>query len=461
MTRIEHDDPVVRRRGRTFVHAAFMLFMAAFAIYPASFVHPDPKIVLTQSATALIVQLIMVLSIAMARSGRVTLAARTVAASLFVIFFAVMVAHGKLLNIVWHLSLCVIFVGFSERQRDIWVAAAVLFVFVVGHAVVFGPEPGQAGKLPSFLLLLFFLTIISYFQNTARNESIEALSHSLDLLRQQNDELVSAREQAEAASDAKSRLLNKVSHELRTPLHTIDGYASLVLEHVELEDELDADSIAGDVAHIQHAGAGLLHSIDNILAYSELERGASRANPSRVLLDQVFDEFDAQFRGQIVARGIGLVRDGDSGIELEVDRDMLQRILQNLMANALEFTREGSITLGARRIGPDVLVTVTDTGKGIALEDEQRIFEAFTQADDSVTRVHDGTGLGLTVCARFARAMGGTSARAHVRSCRPSARRSWTHSARWARPRRSSWSRAARRARRAARRRRRACRRPR
>ncbi|HEX2780578.1 MAG TPA: ATP-binding protein [Gemmatimonadaceae bacterium] len=211
---------------------------------------------------------------------------------------------------------------------------------------------------------------------------------------------------AVAASEAKSHFLASMSHELRTPLTAIIGY-----------EELLADGITGPVTDTQRHQLGrikasashLLGLIDEILTYSRMEAGSERAHIESVRVRDALDEAAAIICPLVDDRGLKLEIERPSCVEqrLQTDPQKLRQILVNLLSNAAKFTEHGTVTLGARREGRQMLFFVRDTGIGISDENQARIFEPFWQVDQRATRRVMGTGLGLTVSRRLAQMLGG------------------------------------------------------
>ena len=217
--------------------------------------------------------------------------------------------------------------------------------------------------------------------------------------------LEAARAAAEAASRTKSVFLANMSHELRTPLNAIIGYAELL---TELAAEAGDDVQLADLGKIRGAGRHLLAVISDILDISKIEAGML------ALADEVFDgrelvdEVVAALTHAIEQGGNTLVVDADPSLaRLRGDPTRLRQVLFNLLSNAAKFTERGSVTLRAGRGHGRLWFSVTDTGIGIPLAEQARIFEAFVQVDGSSTRRQGGTGLGLTITRRLCRLMGG------------------------------------------------------
>jgi signal transduction histidine kinase/CheY-like chemotaxis protein len=231
-------------------------------------------------------------------------------------------------------------------------------------------------------------------------------------LRELNEKLELARDEAIEASRAKSAFLANMSHELRTPLNAIIGYSEIVLEELRSAQ----DQVAADVQKIHGAGNHLLGIISDILDLSKIEAGRMElhietfsvrsmledvANTAQRLMSNNHNAFDLH-----VADDLG---------EMTADLTKVRQVLFNLLSNAAKFTERGRIALEVRRIASPTgdrsqdwfEFVVADNGIGMSVEQMNRLFQTFYQADSSTTRKYGGTGLGLAISRRFCQMMAG------------------------------------------------------
>jgi PAS domain S-box-containing protein len=220
------------------------------------------------------------------------------------------------------------------------------------------------------------------------------------------NELRRARGAAEAANQAKSDFLANMSHELRTPLNVIIGFTELILDR-QLGDISPAqEEYLGDV--IQSA-SHLLSLINDILDLTKVEAGKLELELSEVALPEILSRSLVILKEKALRHDIKLSTQIDGIPEsIVADERKVKQILYNLLANAIKFTPDGGeVTLRAEPADGLVLVTVQDSGVGIKHEDLQRIFHPFEQADSSLSRQYQGTGLGLSLTRNLVELHGG------------------------------------------------------
>ena len=218
------------------------------------------------------------------------------------------------------------------------------------------------------------------------------------------DELIAARDVAEAAAKSKSEFLANMSHELRTPLTSVIGFSGLLQasEALPAAERRYADRIAT-------SSEALLSVINDILDYSKLEEDAVGLDPVAFDPAAMVQAAASIIETQCEAKGLTLAikMSADLPEAIMGDEGRLRQVTLNFLSNAKKFTASGEIRLDVGVVGDRIRVAVTDSGIGIAPDKIDALFERFTQADASTTRVYGGTGLGLAICQRLIEMMGG------------------------------------------------------
>jgi signal transduction histidine kinase len=215
-----------------------------------------------------------------------------------------------------------------------------------------------------------------------------------------------ARYEAESANRAKSEFLAVMSHELRTPLNAIGGYAQLI--ELGVRGPV-TDQQRADLDRIMRSQTYLLSLINDVLNFAKIERGHLQVELADVPLAEVVNGMSDFVQPQLRARELSFTCEPcDPSVRVRADRDKVQQILLNLLSNALKFTGVGGrIVLRCVVREHEAVVSVSDTGRGIARDKLESIFEPFVQVDRRYKREQEGIGLGLAISRELARAMGG------------------------------------------------------
>src|SRR3989440_330385 len=242
------------------------------------------------------------------------------------------------------------------------------------------------------------------------NEMLGQIEEHEKEIQEVNEQLVQSEQRARAATQAKSHFLANMSHELRTPLNAIIGYSEMLQEEAQ---DSGQESFIPDLKKINRSGRHLLELINDVLDLSKIEAGK---------MELYLETFDISNLLEDVSTTVQLLVQKNSNVlevqcpanlgAMRADMTKVRQSLFNLLSNASKFTKNGKITLEAAREnsptnGDWIVFRVNDTGIGMTPEQQDRVFEAFSQADASTARDFGGTGLGLTITKTFCRMMGG------------------------------------------------------
>ncbi|MBN1953677.1 MAG: PAS-domain containing protein [Anaerolineae bacterium] len=243
----------------------------------------------------------------------------------------------------------------------------------------------------------------------------------VDVTRQKQAEvkLRQAKEEAEAAQETMKEFLANASHELRTPLTSIYGFGkwiqnglhSQIFPHVQAKDEKTQAAVADVstyISVISTQAERMIHLINDMLDLAKIEAGGLELDVRPLSLAEVIQQVTTINAPIFVEKNLELTLDVPEKLPMvRADRDSLIRILTNLIANAVKFTERGAVTCRARKEGGEIVVSIIDTGIGIAEADLARVFTKFGQVGDVQSKPHKGTGLGLAITKELVEAHGG------------------------------------------------------
>jgi signal transduction histidine kinase/CheY-like chemotaxis protein len=264
-------------------------------------------------------------------------------------------------------------------------------------------KPMQAG-ISGLLIVIEDITAAKQLQSLVLEVEIQRRQE----LTKQNIALDKARQLAESAASIKSVFLANMSHEIRTPMNAVVGLTNLLLETPLNSDQEDF------VSTIKLSADHLLKIINEILDFSKLESGEMRLESIQFNLNDQVEQVIEILANSAHRKNLHLSYWIAPRTPLLVvgDPTRLNQVLTNLIGNAIKFTHQGGVTIDVRPLASNdqettVRFTVTDTGIGIASDNQHKLFQSFSQADASTTRQYGGTGLGLAICQRLVNLMGG------------------------------------------------------
>ena len=218
-------------------------------------------------------------------------------------------------------------------------------------------------------------------------------------------ELIEAKEKAEESNRLKSAFLANMSHEIRTPMNGILGFAELLKNQ-----NLSSDDQKRYIGIMGKSGERMLNTINSIINISKIESGLVKVKIREVNIKAIMEFTYKFFKPEVESKGIQFfLKNGVSGKEaiIKTDNEKVNGILTNLVKNAIKFTFEGSVEFGSEKKGQYLEFYVKDTGIGIPQSQQQFIFERFRQGSESLERVYEGSGLGLSICKSYVEMLGG------------------------------------------------------
>ncbi|MET1254324.1 two-component regulator propeller domain-containing protein [Aliikangiella maris] len=246
------------------------------------------------------------------------------------------------------------------------------------------------------------------YQTEIANQQIKTIEAEKQTATARQQMAEDKRQMAEKASQAKSEYLAMMSHEIRTPINGVIGTAGILSELPLTKEQMNY------IDMIKVSGENLLYIVNDILDLSKLEAGKMTIEKVRFNLRDCIEQALDIFVKEIDEKKLELNLVANNNVPLEIisDSTRLRQVIVNLVGNAFKFTKKGSITvlISGKKISASkrqLTFAVQDTGKGIPIDKQTKIFEEFSQADDSTSRIYGGTGLGLTISQRIIKNLGG------------------------------------------------------
>jgi len=299
-------------------------------------------------------------------------------------------------------AICTAAVPLIARHR------ASLYAFVLPTLIPITIRLAFAGSAAQILLAIFSALVMygiflfGHELNRTIIESVQRRYENLDLieqLRHQTAVAEAARNEADRANQMKSRFLAAASHDLRQPLHALGLFSASLRRRVK-----DAE-VTDIVDHVYQSVETLEQMFDALLDISRLETGGTKAQSQPFALQPLFDRLMRDCRPDAEAKGLALSFVGTRGW-VQSDPMLVERILRNLVVNAIRHTPSGGVLVGCRRRASALSIEVWDTGPGIAREHQDRVFEEFYQVAENGAKTRQGLGLGLATVQRLSSILG-------------------------------------------------------
>ena len=237
-------------------------------------------------------------------------------------------------------------------------------------------------------------------------QAVKDLADASTQMASLNQLLGAARRVAEEAERAKAQFVANVSHELRTPLNMIIGFAEMMLSAPKGYGRIPA-ALRADLAVILRNSQHLAELIDDVLDLSQIEAGQMALTREMCSLKEIVDAATEALRPLFQSKGLYLTTDVPPDLTLYCDRTRIREVMLNLLSNGGRFAEQGGVHVRAWKEGAHAVVSIADTGPGIAPQDQEKLFQPFQQVDGSIRRRYGGSGLGLAISRHFVELHGG------------------------------------------------------
>ena len=407
------------------LHVLMLLLLLLLAIHEglAEFINPH-KLVITLLGIPMIFT--PVATLVLLSKNRVRAAGVVYLVGMWVAFTAIISLNGGIHHVALavYIALAVSAAWLFGYGAALWTAGVSIgatLVMAILETQHIGPShylPGTAFGvwmlvIESTLMGVVPVTLVLSSLRGALTQSLRAEAelklhqqHLEELVEQRTAELVEARDQAQSSNQAKSTFLANMSHELRTPLNAILGFSALVRGDSGLPEKHRKDL---DI--VNRSGEHLLTLIDDVLDMAKVEAGRAVVEKTSFHLDNLLHDSVELMRPRADEKGLRLVLEKSPVVPrfVRADAGKLRQVLINLLSNAVKYTAQGSVVVSADAVdssyGITLILEVADTGIGIAVEDQTRIFDPFVQVGNKGSQ--KGTGLGLAITRRFVELMGG------------------------------------------------------
>ncbi|MEW6705277.1 MAG: response regulator [Pseudomonadota bacterium] len=388
-----------------FWHVGFPLFVLAYAVQDRSAM-PEPAVRWQAVAMPALAVGASLALLALATAGQSLLP-------------AIMQGHGYTPAMrgtvvsVWLFSVVALAALWRRRPHtvlDLWLVVALCaWLFDIALAAMLNAGRFDLGFYAGRVYGLLACSVV-LLELMLENSMLHARLVQLhDQQRRQNEALAAARDEAQAASRAKSLFLASMSHEIRTPMNAVIGLTHLVLETPLSERQRDY------LAKVQTSSKALLSLLNDILDYSKIEANKVTLEQEEFSAEETIENVGNLFSAKLEEAGLELFFEIDKRIPQRLLGDSLRltQVLNNLVGNAIKFTPRGEIVVRVEPVSQDesqsvLRFSVRDTGIGLSAEQAGRLFQPFAQADASTARKYGGTGLGLAICKRLVELMGGS-----------------------------------------------------